>query len=174
MTDQVGAISINLVATKAADQKHCFSCGNIVHFSAFQCPRCGAQQPSLGESQASGIPAAMQSTDTEVLRNHQAFCRGCGSIIHDNALACPKCGAPQRLAATFDGQLQKSSRDKTVAAVLAIFLGSFGVHKFYLGSIFLGFLYLLFFWTLIPGLIGFCEGIYYLTLNDDEFSRKFC
>jgi len=27
------------------------------------------------------------------------FCRGCGQSIHAEALACPKCGAPQRAVA---------------------------------------------------------------------------
>ncbi|RKO71209.1 TM2 domain-containing protein [Sphingobacterium puteale] len=41
-------------------------------------------------------------------------------------------------------------KDKTTAALMAFFLGGFGAHRFYLGQIGLGFLYLLFCWTLIP------------------------
>jgi tetratricopeptide (TPR) repeat protein len=37
-------------------------------------------------------------------------------------------------------------KNKTVAAVLAFFLGMWGVHRFYLGQKFLGFLYFFFFW----------------------------
>jgi TM2 domain len=37
--------------------------------------------------------------------------------------------------------------NKTTAALLAIFLGDFGAHKFYLGHNVAGFLYLIFFWT---------------------------
>jgi len=43
--------------------------------------------------------------------------------------------------------------------LLAIFLGGFGVHKFYASKTGMGILYLVFCWTLIPGLIGFIEGI---------------
>lgn len=30
------------------------------------------------------------------------FCRGCGKEIHDSALACPSCGAPQKIISTSD------------------------------------------------------------------------
>ncbi|WP_064468002.1 TM2 domain-containing protein [Lederbergia galactosidilytica] len=50
-------------------------------------------------------------------------------------------------------------KNKVVAGLLGIFLGGFGVHKFYLGQIGLGVVYLLFCWTTIPGIIGFIEGI---------------
>ncbi|EFL92339.1 TM2 domain-containing hypothetical protein [Candidatus Regiella insecticola LSR1] len=39
------------------------------------------------------------------------------------------------------------------------FFGGIGAHKFYLGKIGQGFLYLLFFWTLIPAIIAFIEFI---------------
>ncbi|WP_027399790.1 TM2 domain-containing protein [Anaerovorax odorimutans] len=49
--------------------------------------------------------------------------------------------------------------NKIAYILLAIFLGSLGIHKFYSGKTGLGILYLLFCWTFIPGLIGFIEGI---------------
>ena len=52
-------------------------------------------------------------------------------------------------------------------------LGGFGLHKFYLGSIVWGVIYLVFCWTFIPAGVAFLEGIYYLTLSDEEFSRKY-
>jgi TM2 domain-containing membrane protein YozV len=60
-----------------------------------------------------------------------------------------------------------------VAALLAIFLGGFGIHKFYLGKIGQGILYLLFCWTFIPALVGFFEGIIYLATSDANFERKY-
>lgn len=66
-----------------------------------------------------------------------------------------------------------TSKSKTVAALLAIFLGSFGAHRFYLRSYGWGILYLLFFWTLIPGLIGFAEGVRYLLMDDNKFTAKY-
>lgn len=64
--------------------------------------------------------------------------------------------------------------NKRLAAVLfAILLGCFGAHKFYLGKIGMGLLYLLFCWTGIPGIIGVIEGILYITMTDDEFESKY-
>lgn len=64
-------------------------------------------------------------------------------------------------------------KSKSTAGILAILLGSVGAHKFYLGKIGLGVVYLLFCWTGIPGIIGLIEGILYLTKTEDEFQRKY-
>ncbi len=65
-----------------------------------------------------------------------------------------------------------SGKNRIAAALFAIFLGGFGVHKFYLGQTGKGILYLVFCWTAIPGIIGFIEGIIYLTMSDEDFERK--
>jgi len=62
---------------------------------------------------------------------------------------------------------------RTTAGILGILLGGFGAHKFYLGSIGMGVLYLLFAWTGIPSLVGLIEGIIYLTMNDADFTAKY-
>ncbi|WP_338654417.1 TM2 domain-containing protein [Lysinibacillus sp. Y5S-8] len=63
-------------------------------------------------------------------------------------------------------------KSKNVAGVLAIFLGGFGIHKFYLGKVFQGIIYLIFCWTYIPSIIAFVEGIIYLLSNEHNFSVK--
>lgn len=63
-------------------------------------------------------------------------------------------------------------KSKVAAGILAIFLGGIGVHKFYLGKIGMGILYLLFCWTGIPACVGFIEGIIYLCSNDENFQLK--
>ncbi len=60
-----------------------------------------------------------------------------------------------------------------VAALLALLLGGFGAHKFYLGQGGLGVIYLLLCWTFIPAIVALVEGIIYLTMSDAEFSRKY-
>ena len=69
---------------------------------------------------------------------------------------------------------QYNDRTKTTAGILGILLGGFGVHKFYLGNIGLGIVYILFSWTTIPALIGLIEGIIYLTMTDEAFREKYC
>ncbi|MNY69916.1 TM2 domain protein [compost metagenome] len=64
-------------------------------------------------------------------------------------------------------------KSKVAAGVLAILLGSIGVHKFYLGKFVQGIVCVLFCWTGIPGLIGLIEGILYLVKTDEEFNQKF-
>jgi hypothetical protein len=54
---------------------------------------------------------------------------------------------------------QSGESSNTVYALLAIFLGGLGVHKFYRKKTGLGVLYLVFCWTGIPSVIGFIEGI---------------
>ena len=51
-------------------------------------------------------------------------------------------------------------------------LRSLGIHKFYLGKIGMGILYLLFCWTGIPAIVGLIEGIIYLCSNDENFQLK--
>jgi TM2 domain-containing membrane protein YozV len=66
-----------------------------------------------------------------------------------------------------------SKHNRQTAGLLGILLGDFGVHKFYLGQTGMGILYLCFFWTFIPGIVGIVEGIQYLTMSDEAFAAKF-
>ena len=63
-------------------------------------------------------------------------------------------------------------KSKVVAGVLGILLGSFGIHKFYMGNIMAGVVYLLFSWTSIPGILGLIEGIICLIEDDDKFQAR--
>lgn len=65
------------------------------------------------------------------------------------------------------------AKSRVAAGLLGIFLGGIGAHKFYLGDIGLGILYLIFAWTAIPALIGLIEGIIYLTMTDEAFAAKY-
>ena len=50
-------------------------------------------------------------------------------------------------------------KDPTTGTLLALFLGGFGAHRFYLGDKW-GFLYLLLIWTLIPSVLGIIEAFF--------------
>jgi len=64
-------------------------------------------------------------------------------------------------------------KDKTVAALLAFFLGGLGAHKFYLGHGGVGVLYLLFFWTWIPAIVALFEAVGYLMMSKEAFDAKY-
>ena len=64
-------------------------------------------------------------------------------------------------------------KNRIVAIILALFLGGLGIHKFYLGKVGQGILYLLFCWTGIPTIIAFVEAIIYATMSDAEFAQKY-
>jgi TM2 domain-containing membrane protein YozV len=59
--------------------------------------------------------------------------------------------------AIFYQQYDAVRRDEVVGILLALFLGTFGVHHFYLRRIGLGVLYCCFFWTGFTTVLGFIE-----------------
>jgi TM2 domain-containing membrane protein YozV len=63
---------------------------------------------------------------------------------------------PQQRA-WFYAEYESARKDEVIGVLLALFLGGFGLHHFYLRRNGLGILYLLFFWTGITALIGLVE-----------------
>ena len=61
------------------------------------------------------------------------------------------------LETVFYQQYESTRRDEVVGVLLALFLGGFGAHHFYLRRVGLGILYLCFFWTPFPWVLGFIE-----------------
>jgi TM2 domain-containing membrane protein YozV len=59
--------------------------------------------------------------------------------------------------AIFYQHYESVRRDEVVGILLALFLGTFGIHHFYLRRTGLGILYLCFFWTGITAFLGFIE-----------------
>lgn len=64
-------------------------------------------------------------------------------------------------------------KDKNVAGILALFLGMFGIHRFYLGQIGLGFFYLIFFWFPLMWFIGLIDAIVFFATDKDAFDAKY-
>jgi len=67
------------------------------------------------------------------------------------------------------------SEKKVVAGILGILLGTFAIHKFYLGYTKAGIIQLVLGIVTcgIAGIVGFIEGIIYLTKSDEEFDRTY-
>ncbi len=112
------------------------------------------------------------------------YCRNCGRELAEQAVFCPSCGAAPATGNKFCqncGQptdpaaevcikcgvrlVSGGEKSKLAAGLLGIFVGGFGVHRFYLGYIGIGvaqiFVTLLTFG--IGALWGFIEGILILT-----------
>lgn len=129
---------------------HCQTCGKEVAENAVACMSCGCD-PRRGDK----------------------FCPNCGAEVSAAQVVCVKCGVALKHSATAGGCGVK--KDKTVAALLAIFLGALGIHEFYLGNntsaiIRLAITILTCGWGgAILGIISLIEGIIYLTKSDDEF-----
>jgi hypothetical protein len=97
-------------------------------------------------------------------------CLDCGNSVSSEALACPKCGRPARVARP----AVRRNLSRTAAGLLALLLGGIGVHRFYLARLGSGILYVLFCWTFIPALVGLLEGIVLLSMSDQRFVEKYC
>ncbi len=102
------------------------------------------------------------STPEGQLEANLVYCRDCGAKISITATACPSCGAAQSVG----------GRSKVAAALLALFLGAFGFHRFYLGQ-WWGIFYLLFFWTYIPSLVSLVETFVFLFTSDQKWNEKY-
>jgi TM2 domain-containing membrane protein YozV/RNA polymerase subunit RPABC4/transcription elongation factor Spt4 len=137
--------------------KHCVNCGAEIDDEASVCPDCGVNQGTELDGSHGD-----RSAD-------QKYCVNCGSLIYTQAELCPECGVTQP-----DGEGGATAdTDQVVAGIFALLLGSFGIHKFYQGNVRNGVLYLCFFWTAIPGILAFVEGILMLVADEDEYAEKY-
>lgn len=127
---------------------NCKECGQQISDSASVCPHCGAP----------------------VIRD--VFCPSCGTKVPENVKFCPNCGGqiyPVSEAA------KAGKKDKVVAGLLAILLGTLGIHYFYLGKTQAGVL------TIVISLVScgiwpvvmFIQGILMLTMSEEDFDSKY-
>jgi TM2 domain-containing membrane protein YozV len=125
------------------------------------------------------------------------YCTKCGATNDELAQYCISCQAPlspvvggpvvgggyQPMQAVNPGALtdwKAMGADKKIAAgILAILLGSFGIHKFILGYTTEGIIMLLVTVLtcgvvgVVMSVIGIVEGIIYLTKSDEEFVQTY-
>ena len=103
----------------------------------------------------------------------EKFCHECGALIKAKAEICPKCGVRQTAPPFSLGASAPNGKNKIAAALFAFFLGGFGAHKFYLGQVGWGVVYLLFCWTFLPAIAALIEFIILLTMSDETFNQKY-
>ncbi|MEZ6235283.1 MAG: GYF domain-containing protein [Phycisphaerales bacterium] len=87
-----------------AGRRYCRTCGQSIALQAIACTGCGCA-PDDGRS----------------------YCPACGSQSLEHAIVCVQCGSSLKPVQ------QTTGKSRVVAGMLAIFLGHFGVHNFYLG-----------------------------------------
>jgi TM2 domain-containing membrane protein YozV len=130
---------------------YCTNCGKEVSAEAVACTNCG-------------LPPRLK-------RN---FCYACGVEINPEQVMCIKCGVSLDGAGTSGAPPARPlGKQPVTAALLAIFLGAFGAHKFYHGSTGWGVIYLLLCWTWLSFLAGIIEGIVYLTMDHAAYDQKY-
>ena len=86
----------------------CKECGKEISDKARFCPKCGAE-------------------------NKFTFCPDCNNKVSRNALSCPSCGCVINNKNNSVSNGNHNAKSKIAAGLLAIFLGTLGVHNFYLG-----------------------------------------
>ena len=119
------------------------------------------------------------------------YCTKCGAINDEAAQYCSTCQAPLTSVSTGYQPMQSVNQNaltdwralggdkKILAGILAIVLGSLGIHKFVLGYTTEGVIMLLVsvlscgILAVIPSVIGIIEGIMYLTKSDEDFVRTY-
>ena len=83
-------------------------------------------------------------TDNRITAPDEQYCSSCGEVVKKAAEICPHCGVrrlpapPVPLAAAPTG-----GKEWLVTLLLGIFMGHWGVHRFYTGHVFIGLLQLL-------------------------------
>jgi TM2 domain-containing membrane protein YozV len=135
----------------ASRQLFCTNCGAPSVEQAVTCMSCGARPVG-----------------------YTNFCRQCGTALHPGQLLCIKCGvAVQSVSAAVQITGAPCDKNRVTAGILAILIGGIGIHKFYMGSWGWGIVYVMFFWTYVPAILGLIEGIMYLAMSDDVFAAKY-
>lgn len=78
-------------------------------------------------------------------QDNEKYCTECGEIINLKAEICPKCGVRQYPVTTPSIDSESKSRDNRwlTCLLLCLFLGGFGMHRFYTGHTIIGVIQLL-------------------------------
>lgn len=155
-----------------------------------RCPRCKTPHHrdcyaenrgcAMYGCETAAVPAVHENAPPQARRKgrDEKYCSECAAVINAKAVICMKCGCPQAgypyPLVTGAPQYPTHGDDisRGMAAVLAIFLGGFGAHKFYMGRNGVGLVYLFLSVTGVTFFVGFIEGLVYLLQSDESFRRE--
>lgn len=100
--------------------------------------------------------------------NSRNFCQNCGQPTNSESEVCVSCGVKLKYNSTND-----AVKSKLAAGLLGIFVGEFGIHRFYLGFTGIGIVQIIV--TIITfgigGIWGFIEGILILAGSMDKDAK---
>lgn len=136
------------------------------------CPNCGS---------------AMRSQKTHGLADSQtATCKKCGmkftlgqarELGRGSPSPAPPPPQPVQAAPVPVQQTvivqQRAGKSRGIAILLALFLGGFGIHHFYLDRPWIGIACLLFFWTFIPTIAALVEIVVMLLTSESAWRAKY-
>jgi uncharacterized membrane protein YvbJ len=96
----------------------CGQCGSQVDGSLRFCTACGAQR-TAGEASPEEPPVVNNLTAVSPTTvSPGKYCQGCGAGLIATSAVCPQCGTPATGGTGIPG-----AKDKSVAVILAVFLG---------------------------------------------------
>lgn len=122
----------------------CTNCGAELPDGSTVCFECGAPQQTQSASEAAPSYPHHSSAahSVSVAGKVQNKCRNCGADLPEGTTVCFECGAPQNVAKpksqNNSGKAASGTgetKSKFLAAILAFFLGCYGIDQFYLGFV---------------------------------------
>lgn len=165
-----GYLKVNLKILKKGGKSvaliNCPECGKEISDQAASCPNCG----------------------TPIKKGDKKFCLHCGESIDKDCVICPKCGkqvkeierqdkgivinnnnnAVANANASIGGLANMTSpKSRLVSLLLCLFLGWLGIHRFYVGKIGTGII-----WLFTLGFMGFGVLIDFIIILLGSFRDK--
>lgn len=120
----------------------CTNCGAELIEGSTVCFECGApQQAPTTTNTSDTIKQSPMTNNAYAPEKGKNKCKNCGTDLPDGATVCFECGSPQNVVKSDNGfvpaQVPKTgkTKSKVVAAILAFFLGCYGIDQFYLGFV---------------------------------------
>jgi len=134
---------------------YCISCHRLLSESEVYRFRSGKQKVTKCICSFEGVPLTPDSEQDAVL---------------DPAVLGPPLGMKKAKLIEAAHQPVEGGRDRKTAIWLAVALGNFGMHKFYLGEKASGIFYLTMCWSLIPWLIALYEAVHIAQMSRVSFN----